>query len=75
MDYNSTTLRKENIKVYALIDKFYIDGSNKIGFGKYNHEKSLFLTSVIPFSNNDLNLKYCVKTNETDKQFFKNENS
>lgn len=75
VDYNSTTLRKENIKVYALIDKFYIDGSNKIGFGKYNHEKSLFLTSVIPFSNNDLNLKYCVKTNATDKQFFKNEMS
>lgn len=50
--YDKAVERKENVKVYALIDKFYINADDKVWCGNFSqrnarNEKSLFLTGAI----------------------------
>ena len=79
ISYEKAIERKENIKVYALIDKYFINGDDRLWLGNLNrannnNEKSLFLTGAIRKTDTNNNLiRYAYESDTNLITRFKNE--
>lgn len=77
--YDKAVERKENVKVYALIDKYFINGDDRLWLGKLNksnanNEKSLFLSGAIrKIDTTDNLIRYTYESDTSLLTRFKNE--
>ena len=82
VDYGSTIIRKENKKVFVLIDEYWINGDSEVRMDKYNGyfgnssgiSKMLLVSALlVSYEDNKYNLKYAIETNATNTIRIKND--
>lgn len=75
VDYQNTTIRKENTKVFVDIDTNYYNGDDKLWFGnKYNGSNMPNISWFVSKNNFD-SIAYCVKATTTYSEAYKDEAS
>ena len=75
IDYQSTTIRKENTKVFVDIDTNYYNGDDKLWFGNKIQGSNIPNISWFVSKNNFDSIAYCVKATTTYSEAYKDEAS
>ena len=75
IDYQNTTIRKENTKVFVDIDTNYYNGDDKLWFGNKYNGSSMPNISWFVTKNNFDSIAYCVKATTTYSEAYKDEAS